>query len=89
MSYSSLRLPDLALDGVTASHAAEIANLESVHSVVVLPDGFTKEKYIAANYKITVPSSSVIVSKQDVLYPQFRSRGIGCGMAAVALPLQK
>lgn len=65
------------------SSSNEIAGLPGVERVVLLPDVHLKEKYVRAEYKATVPSSAVIVSEAGRLYPQFRSRGLGCGMMLV------
>jgi RNA-splicing ligase RtcB len=86
MKHQQTYLPELPIDERTARYAREIANLPGVSKMQVLPDAYTKEKYIGLDYKLTIPSSSVIVTDSNVLYPQFRSRGINCGMMAVALP---
>jgi len=72
------------LSGGIVSAINEIAGLPGVEKVAMLPDIHLKEKYLRAEEKITVPSSSVIITHPDTLYPQFRSRGIGCGMILVA-----
>ena len=65
----------------------EIAPLPGVDKAILLPDVHLKEKYVKAGYKISVPSSMVISTEPDSLYPQFRSRGIGCGMVLVGTGL--
>lgn len=87
MRVKVLELPQIQADDVSRSFADEIGALEGVEGVQSYPDSFTKSKYLGLDYKITTPSSSTIVTKADHLYPQFRSRGIGCGMRAVALPI--
>ena len=69
--------------------AEEISFLDGVKEIILLPDSFTKDKYMKANYKATIPSSSVILSKANKFYPQFKSRGINCGMMTVLLPIDK
>lgn len=69
--------------------AKEIVNLPGVEQILLLPDSYTKEKYTKVNYKATIPSSSVILSDVNFFYPQFKSRGINCGMMAVLLPITK
>lgn len=64
-----------------SSHCQKIADLEGVRDLVLLPDVHIKQKYIDSGYQCIVPSSSVVVSDPSRLYPQVRSRGIGCGMA--------
>lgn len=72
---------NLAQVPVTVEKAlAEIAKLEGVQDVVVLADVHLKDKYLQAPYKASVPSSIAIASDRQYLYPQLRSRGIGCGM---------
>lgn len=65
-----------------ASHACvrEIQSLAGLQLLCLLPDAHFKDKYLRADYKCSVPSSSVVVSDIDHYYPQLRSRGIGCGM---------
>ncbi len=65
----------------------EINRQVGVEKIILLPDHFIKQKYQGLNYKITIPSSSVIVTKKDYLYPQFKLRGIGCGMMVIVLPI--
>jgi len=79
---------DLQLPGNIVRATNEIVRLPGVDRVVLLPDVHLKEKYVRAGYKATVPSSAVIVSDPDALYPQFRSRGLGCGMMIVGTGLQ-
>jgi len=88
MSFRSLSLSGFPVDKESLNFAEEIAKLSGVKEVLLLPDAYTKDKYVGLDYKITVPSSSAIVSEADVLYPQLRSRGINCGMMAVALPFE-
>jgi len=38
---------------------------------------------------VTIPSSAAIATDLEHFYPQFRSRGINCGMMVIALPLLK
>ena len=59
--------------------AEEIANLPGVRQVVVFPDAHLKTKYLNLGYRIDIPSSLAILT-ENCLYPQFRSRGINCGM---------
>ncbi len=84
-----IRIDDTPLDHASEQYTREIAGLDGVEEVFILPDAFTKEKYVGLDYKITIPSSSVIVTDVDTLYPQFRTRGINCGMMALALPFTK
>lgn len=79
----------MPLDENSGKFAREIAEQPGVEKVVIFPDSFTKDKYIKAGYKATIPSSVVIATDLEHFYPQFRSRGINCGMAAVALPVGK
>ncbi|MCK5313237.1 MAG: RtcB family protein, partial [Desulfobacteraceae bacterium] len=58
-----------------------IADCQGVNQIVLLPDVHIKKKYLNAGYQCAIPSSCVISSDKKYLYPQFRSRGIGCGMA--------
>jgi len=82
-----LELASVPLDPHSKTFAEEIASQKGVKDVFLFPDSFTKEKYVQAGYKTTVPSSAAIVTDKQLLYPQFRSRGINCGMMAVALPI--
>jgi tRNA-splicing ligase RtcB len=66
----------------------EIGQLPHVRRVVVLPDVHLKQKYVDAGYKITVPSATAIATYPDVLYPQFRSRGVNCGMMLIKTDLK-
>jgi len=84
-----IRLKDFPLDKASSYFAKEIAAQRGVNKVVLFPDSFTKEKYLHAGYKITIPSSSAIASQINYFYPQFRTRGINCGMTAMALPLRR
>lgn len=77
------------LDEASKKYAEEIAALPGIRDMIVFPDAFTKEKYTKASYKVTVPSSSTIISDREALYPQLRSRGTHCGMMVVALPLTR
>lgn len=85
--FRTIRIPEFPIDRRSAQYANEIAAQDGVRDVLLLPDCFTKEKYVGLEYKITIPSSSVIVTEREVLYPQFRSRGINCGMMVVKLPI--
>ena len=85
----SLQLPGLKADDATEEFAREVVLERGVKKMVLLPDSFTKEKYLHRGYKITIPSSSAISTQGDILYPQFRSRGINCGMMVIALPVKK
>lgn len=58
----------------------ELTNLPGIREVIVFPNVILKKKYIEADYKCSVPSSLAIISTDDAVYPQLRSRGIGCGM---------
>ncbi|MDP3990743.1 MAG: RtcB family protein [Candidatus Nealsonbacteria bacterium] len=58
----------------------EISNLPGVKEVVAFPDIHLKSKYANLGYRIDIPSSLAILT-EDCLYPQFRSRGLNCGMA--------
>ena len=60
----------------------EISNLPGVKQVAVFPDVHLKAKYTRLGYRIDIPSSLAILT-QNCLYPQFRSRGINCGMSLV------
>ena len=71
-----------------SSYCGDIANLPFVKKIVLLPDIHIKEKYLREKYQCVVPSSCAIVSDEDHLYPQFRSRGIGCGIALWSLNTQ-
>lgn len=62
--------------------AEEIEKLLGVGRVVCFPDIHLKKKYLDLGYRIDIPSSTAISTK-DCLYPQFRSRGINCGMALI------
>jgi len=84
-----LQLNNAPLDDASIAYAKEIAAKEGVEEVILFPDSFTKSKYVAADYKVTVPSSVAIVTDSDHLYPSFRSRGINCGMMIIALPLKE
>lgn len=86
-SIQALRIEGYRLDKESEKYAKEIAREPGVKDLVLFPDAFTKEKYSNATYKVTVPSSAVIVSEENTLYPQFRSRGINCGMMVIALPI--
>lgn len=59
--------------------AKEISELEGVGQVVCFPCLHLKKKYTNLGYRIDIPSSIAILT-QDCLFPQFRSRGINCGM---------
>jgi len=85
----NIRIPTLPLDEQSQKFLKEISGLPNVEEVIVLPDSFTKDKYIRTGYKSTIPSSIAIATKKDILYPQFRSRGINCGMMVIALPLRR
>lgn len=87
MKIKKFTINSLPIDENSSKFAEEIASLLDVEHIVLLPDCYTKDKYINLNYKISVPSSSVIVTDGDVLYPQFRCRGINCGMMLIALPI--
>lgn len=82
-----IRLKNFPLDADSENFAKEIAGHAGVEKVALFPDSFTKEKYLKAGYKVTIPSSAAIATDQEHFYPQFRSRGINCGMMAIALPL--
>ena len=84
-----LQLNKAPLDAVSLTYAREIFEHEGVKSVKLLPESFTKDKYIHEKYKVTIPSSCRITTDINYLYPQFRSRGIHCGMIAVALPISE
>ena len=71
-----------------SSYCHDIATLPFVNKLVLLPDTHIKDKYLREEYQCIVPSSCVIVSDSEHLYPQFRSRGIGCGMALWSLNTQ-
>jgi RNA-splicing ligase RtcB len=88
MAVKVLELPGASIDEQSIKFAEEIDALDGVVDVQLFPDSYTKEKYIGVGYKITVPSSSAMVSEANILYPQLRSRGINCGMRIVALPIQ-
>ncbi len=64
------------------SIAKEISNLDGVKEVVCFPDIHLKEKYTNLGYRIDIPSSLAILT-ENCLYPQFRSRGINCGMSLI------
>lgn len=64
-----------------------IAQQPGVDQIVLLPDVHLKKKYLKATYQIHVPSSAVISTEVDSFYPQFRSRGVGCGMMLIATGL--
>ena len=66
----------------------EINHLDGIEDMVTLADVSLKKKYLNS-YKDAIPSSSVIVSSNHVLYPQLRSRGIGCGMSLIKTSLIK
>lgn len=83
------RVKDIPLDEASYVFAKEILSQEGVKKMVILPDSFTKDKYLRAKNKVTIPSSVAIVSDMDHFYPLFRSRGINCGMTVLALPLHK
>jgi hypothetical protein len=79
-------LPVRSVGAVPASYLDDprcktIAELPGVESLVLLPDLHIKQKYVELGYQCVVPSSSVTASSLDALYPQIRSKGIGCGMA--------
>lgn len=78
-------VPDTFLED---RHCKEIASLEGIIDLVLLPDVHIKQKYVNAGYQCVVPSSSVTASGKDYLYPQIRSRGIGCGMALWPLGIE-
>lgn len=84
-----IRLDGMPLDENSERFAREIAEQPGVEKIVIFPDSFTKDKYIKAGYKATIPSSVAIATDLEHFYPQFRSRGINCGMAAVVLPIGK
>jgi len=83
------RIDGMPLDKASSFFADEILSQPGVKNVVILPDSFTKEKYLVAKNKVTIPSSIAITSSIDNFYPLFRSRGINCGMSLVALPIDK
>jgi hypothetical protein len=87
MSVRVLELPNIPVDKNSINFAQEIENLPGVENMQLYPDCYTKDKYIDLDYKTAIPSSSGIISDVNFLYPQFRSRGIGCGMRAVSLPI--
>lgn len=84
---NGIRLENIPLDARSGNYLQEIQNLDGVEEVVFFPDTFTKEKFVNAGYKVTIPSSVAIATTPDILYPQFRTRGINCGMMAVRLPV--
>ena len=88
-SVKLFELENLKIDKDSKEYAREIINLKGVNEMILFPDTHTKTKYVNANYKITIPSSAVISSDLEYLYPQFRSRGINCGMTVVALPFSE
>jgi hypothetical protein len=71
-------IPDGYIDN---PYCQAIAGLPGIKNLVLLPDVHIKAKYKRAGYMCVVPSSSVTASEPTHLYPQIRSRGIGCGMA--------
>ena len=73
----------------TDVYLQEIEKLHGVQDLIVFPDAFLKDKYKEAAYKTTIPSSMAIRSSEECLYPQFRPRGIGCGMMSIVLPWKK
>ena len=79
----TIRLKGFPIDKASAYFAKEIAVQRGVKKIVLFPDSYTKEKYLRAGYKITIPSSSAIASQVEFFYPQFRTRGINCGMSFV------
>lgn len=83
------RLGNLKLDENSSSFVEEILSQPGVKNMVVLPDSFTKDKYLKAKNKVTIPSSTAIVSDREHFYPLFRSRGINCGMSVVSLPFNR
>ena len=78
--------PEKLVENIVST-SNEIEQLPGVNKIVLLPDVHLKQKYVKADYKITVPSSAVISSEVDSFYPQFRSRGIGCGMMIIGTGL--
>jgi len=83
------RIKSFPLDHASMKYAKQIVAQDGVNGMVIMPDTFTKDKYLGLNYKITIPSSVMITTDADTLYPQFRSRGINCGMMIVSLPFTK
>lgn len=65
----------------------ELAILDAIHRIVVLPDVHLKRKYVNTQQKISVPSSITVTGDIDAVYPQIRSRGIGCGMILIGTGL--
>ena len=88
-SAKLFELENLKIDKDSKEYAREIVNLKGVNEMVLFPDTHTKSKYVNAGYKITIPSGVVISGDLEYLYPQFRSRGINCGMTVVALPFSE
>jgi RNA-splicing ligase RtcB len=84
-----IQLPKLPLDKASQGYAEEILSQGGVEKILLFPDSFTKSKYVGAEYKTTVPSSVVIQTDTEHLYPSFRSRGINCGMMLVSLPIKE
>ncbi|MBN2406646.1 MAG: RtcB family protein [Elusimicrobia bacterium] len=80
-------IPGTDIDNISA-YLDEIALLPGVEKVAVFPDVSMKAKYVDAGYKCSVPSGVAIRSTDDLLYPQLRSRGIGCGMIAFRTGLE-
>lgn len=75
--YTKKNIPEQTL-----SRIKEISELPSVKEVIAFPDVHLKEKYANLGYRVDIPSSLAILT-EDCLYPQFRSRGINCGMALI------
>lgn len=84
-----LRIPAIPHDENSNKYLDELCELTGVETVVAFPDSYTKSKYTSASYKVTIPSSVAIATTRDILYPQFRSRGIGCGMMLISLPISR
>ena len=84
-----IELPEFSLDNPSKEYAKEILSQDGVERVLLFPDSFTKSKYVGAEYKTTIPSSVVIQTDTEHLYPSFRSRGINCGMMLVSLPIEE
>lgn len=84
-----IRLDNMPLDENSERFVQEIAEQSGVEKIVIFPDSFTKDKYIKTGYKATIPSSVAIATDFEHFYPQFRSRGINCGMSVAVLPIEK
>ena len=84
-----IRVEGFPTDSQSLLYAKEIVAQQGVKGMVVLPDAYTKKKYLHTYIKTTVPSSTAIVSDITHLYPQFRYRGINCGMQVIALPFAR